>query len=120
MRTIPSELPAITFSTLSVEEFELLRQRVGIDHREQDPLTGRNVQLGRLELVAADGDAGAERLFGAHAGAKADDGGQEHGRQHPHAAISERDHCAGLLGKWKVQVSENGSHQSGTPVSLST
>jgi hypothetical protein len=43
---------------------EFLRRGIGIDHREQDPFAGRNMQFGRLKLVAADGNAGAENVLG--------------------------------------------------------
>ena len=64
MRTMPRELPAITFSALSSAESNSSEIGSAFMTVSNDPLAGWNVQLGGLKLVAAHGDAGVEDFLG--------------------------------------------------------
>jgi hypothetical protein len=62
---------------------EFLRHKIGTHHREHDPFAGRNMQFGRLKLVAADGNAGAENVLGpcGRMARRNDKQGREHARR---------------------------------------
>jgi hypothetical protein len=95
MRTIPCEPPAITFSALSAEESNSTDSGSVL------------ITVSTIRLPAGTCSSGGSNLWPRMVKVAL-------------KTSSSRAHSAGLLGKWKVQVSENGCHQSGTPVAWST